>query len=287
MKNKITVIVPCFNQGKFLDNSLGSIYNQTYSKWECLIIDDGSTDDTKDIALSWCQIDSRFIYQYQVNKGLSSARNIGLQISSGDYIQFLDADDYLVGEKLNRSIEIMKMQSETDIVITNFKMFSDNVKNTTLPFCDLDAHQYNLESILFNWEKKFSIPIHCALFKSELFENFRFPEELRAKEDWVMWLSMFKENPNYFYLDEQLVLYREHSDNMTKNQLLMNSEMHKALSIAKSIVPQDMFTRYLMKIIEELKMDKNRLITTIHNYKNSKSYVFNEFLKNLFRLIKF
>ena len=86
----VTVIVPCYNQGEYLNDALLSILNQTYSKWECIIINDGSRDNTSEIANFWCKQDHRFKYLKKDNGGLSSARNAGLKISIGKYIQFLD-----------------------------------------------------------------------------------------------------------------------------------------------------------------------------------------------------
>ena len=74
MSNKVSVIVPCYNQVLYLDETLQSVFEQTHTNWECIIIDDGSTDDSKVIALKWCSVDSRFSYFYKSNDGLSSAR---------------------------------------------------------------------------------------------------------------------------------------------------------------------------------------------------------------------
>jgi len=96
----VSIIVPCFNYGQFLSEALESLLAQTYPRWECIIVDDGSTDNTKEAVNFYVQKDSRFRYIYQVHRGVSSARNRALKEAAGTYIQFLDADDMLEKDKL-------------------------------------------------------------------------------------------------------------------------------------------------------------------------------------------
>ncbi|MBF1605067.1 MAG: glycosyltransferase family 2 protein, partial [Prevotella shahii] len=116
---KISVIVPCYNQEAFLDESLASVANQTYTNWECIIVDDGSTDSSALIAKAWQEKDARFKYFYQENKRVSGARNTGLTLAQGDLIQFLDGDDLLQPTKLEESVEAFKRE-QCDIVVSNF-----------------------------------------------------------------------------------------------------------------------------------------------------------------------
>ena len=116
---KISVIVPCYNQEAFLDESLASVANQTYTNWECIIVDDGSTDSSALIAKAWQEKDARFKYFYQENKRLSGARNTGLTLAQGDLIQFLDGDDLLQPTKMEESVEAFKRE-QCDIVVSNF-----------------------------------------------------------------------------------------------------------------------------------------------------------------------
>ena len=102
---KVSVIVTCYNQEAFLNESLGSVARQTYRDWECIIIDDGSTDTSAQIAKSWQEKDARFRYFYQENKKVSGARNAGLSKVEGDLIQFLDGDDIFLPTKLEESVK--------------------------------------------------------------------------------------------------------------------------------------------------------------------------------------
>lgn len=122
MNPLFSVIVPCYNYGRYLAETLSSVSHQKYQNWECIVVDDGSTDDTKDIAESFVNRDNRFIYVYRQNGGLCSARNTGQQHSKGDYFIFLDSDDLLTDQALEwYSHKIASDQS--DIIAGNWSDF--------------------------------------------------------------------------------------------------------------------------------------------------------------------
>lgn len=205
--NLISIIIPCFNQSAFLGETLQSVLIQTYSNWECLIIDDGSTDNSAEVAKKWVGNDQRFKYFFKNNSGVSAARNFGLKNAKGDYIQFLDSDDFLYKEKLSLSMQII-IEKKLDIVCTNYKMCTDLKGKPDQPFSQLNNFEFNLNNIMIYWNDGFTIPIHCFLFKSKLFNDIQFPEGLSAQEDWATWIQIYKNKPTTFFLDETLVLYR-------------------------------------------------------------------------------
>ncbi|HEU4496898.1 MAG TPA: glycosyltransferase family 2 protein, partial [Flavobacterium sp.] len=94
----MSIIVPCFNQSQYLGEALQSVSEQTYTDWECIIVNDGSPDDTEEVSKEWCEKDARFKYLYKENGGLSSARNAGIAVAGGEYILPLDADDKIAPE---------------------------------------------------------------------------------------------------------------------------------------------------------------------------------------------
>lgn len=217
---KISVIIPCYNQSSFLNDTCNSIIKQTYKNWECLIIDDGSTDNCKKVSQKICDKDDRFKYIYKENGGLSSARNLGLDNAKGDYIQFLDSDDLVEPLKFEKSLK-----TEKDLIISNFKMLENNT--ITDPFCNLEGQVFSFESLLLNWDNKFSIPIHCGLFKTSIISDIRFNKDLKAKEDWLFWLEFFNKNPSVKFIHEHLAVYRMHGNNMTKDHSHMLDNTHK------------------------------------------------------------
>src|ERR1700749_2632679 len=97
----VSIIIPCYNYGAYLPSTLKSLQEQSFDRWECWVIDDGSTDDTREVVNNFSQSDPRFKYYHQENAGQPTARNTGLQKAHGFFIQFLDADDLLQKEKIN------------------------------------------------------------------------------------------------------------------------------------------------------------------------------------------
>lgn len=121
--NLISIIVPCYNQAHFLDACLQSVMEQSYENWECIIVNDGSPDNTAEIAKIWTEKDIRFKYIYKENGGLSSARNVGITAAKGEFIQLLDSDDLLEKNKLQIQIDAFLNDSEIDISISGYRYF--------------------------------------------------------------------------------------------------------------------------------------------------------------------
>ena len=103
----VSVIIPVYNGAAFINDAIQSVKAQSYSNWECIIINDGSTDNTEDILSGLIAGDERFIYRKQENKGLPGARNAALDLSKGDFIQLLDADDALHPQKLEKHLGLI------------------------------------------------------------------------------------------------------------------------------------------------------------------------------------
>ena len=117
----ITIIIPVYNTGTLLSRCLDSIKNQTYSNLEILIIDDGSTDDSAQICAEYCKHDNRFRYIYQENAGVSKARNNGLSIARGNYINFCDSDDWIEAQYIEELYNGI-VKTNSDIAICGYKM---------------------------------------------------------------------------------------------------------------------------------------------------------------------
>ena len=217
MNSLVSIIIPCYIQAQYLDETLQSVLAQTYDKWECIIVNDGSPDITDEVAKVWLDRDNRFKYIYKENGGLSSARNAGLRVAMGDFIQFLDADDYLDSRKLEFSLKAVQFDIENNIIISNFRMFVNDPAQSSIPYCKLSADLFNFDKLLYDWENGFTIPIHCGFFAVSLFLHFRFPEELKAKEDWILWILIYKNNCKTIFIDRPLALYRKNSNSMTQS----------------------------------------------------------------------
>jgi glycosyltransferase involved in cell wall biosynthesis len=273
MKNVVSIIVPCYNQAQFLDEALQSVLDQTHADWECIIVNDGSRDHTEELAQKWIDKDSRFVYVYKENGGLSSARNAGLAAARGAYIQFLDSDDFIATTKLELSLQQIALDKNKDltVVISNFRMFVSNPQHTSEPYCNLKSELFTFESVLCQWEESFTIPIHCGFFDAVLFESFRFPENLKAKEDWVMWVSLFYKNCQAAFLNQPLALYRRNPHSMTTTKDMLPDFM-KACDYFRDFLPAEMYHDFFKQLISRYYASNKILKKTLSATKNSYSY---------------
>lgn len=269
----VSIIVPCYNQAQFLDEALQSVLGQSYTNWECIIINDGSTDNTSALAKKWVDKDSRFKYIYKENGGLSSARNVGLDLAKGDYIQFLDSDDCIVKTKLEMSLQHLNLSKNKGLKvgISNFRMFVDNPHKTSAPYCYLNSQLFNFESVLHQWEESFTIPIHCGFFDAILFKDFRFPENLKAKEDWVMWISLFYKGCEAVFIDEALALYRRNPDSMTMTKDMLPDFM-KACDYFRDYLSEEEYHKFSQQLISRYYASTEDLKYRLNATKNSNSY---------------
>jgi len=270
----VSVVIPCYNQAQYLSEAIDSVFNQTYTNWECIIVNDGSTDNTAEVANEWVAKDNRFIYLFQKNEGLSSARNKGLDKARGGYFQFLDSDDYLDKRKLEVSLRSLDLEINRDkkIAISNFRMFSVNPNITTIPYCNLNEPLFNFESLLYAWGESFTIPIHCGFFEASLFNKIRFQESLKAKEDWVMWVSIFyKEKCKATFIDEPLALYRRNPNSMTmtKNMLLDSLEAYEYF---KTMLNEEEFHRLSLVLISRYFKSNEEFKNRLRSVKSSNTY---------------
>jgi glycosyltransferase involved in cell wall biosynthesis len=280
----ISVIVPCFNQGKYLPDALQSVFDQTYIGWECIIINDGSTDNTEQVAMEWASRDARFKYFYKENGGLSSARNKGLKECKGDYIQFLDADDCIAVDKFSESLQFIPT---ANVIISNFKMFTDKKERYTDANFLLKKEQFSFYNILTGWDEQFVIPIHCGLFNAALFKNICFNECLKAKEDWVMWLQIYQQAIETLFIDKPFALYRYTGNNMSQQKVHMNSNLVLAYQIIYEMIPVENRANFFKKAIRSMGTLLDETEDILAKTRKSKSYrLGNFFIDPITKILK-
>lgn len=167
--NMFSVIVPVYNVEKYLDKCLASILGQTFKDYECIIVDDGSPDNSNTIIDNYVKKDQRFKVIHQKNMGLSAARNVGLDIAKGDYITFIDSDDYIANDYLEKFASKIT-STDADIVICGFiEVYAEYIKEVSSKSENTDEIKKNiLADVLhaYPWNK-------C--YKKDLFQNIRFP----------------------------------------------------------------------------------------------------------------
>jgi glycosyltransferase involved in cell wall biosynthesis len=218
----VSIIVPCYKQAHFLPVTLASVQSQSLKDWECLIINDGSPDDTESVAKSWVEKDERFRYFSKENGGLPSARNFGLVHARGRFIQFLDSDDVILPNKLELQVQQLSANQSHCLSFCDYKLGSENDIYTPPdsavylpPILDEVTTVYELAA---DWETRLSIPAHCFLFNKAFFDQgIMFNEALANHEDWDCWMQIFNISKNIYYCPEKLAIYRYRPDSMCRS----------------------------------------------------------------------
>jgi hypothetical protein len=282
----VSIIIPCYNQAQFLDETLQSVLNQTYENWECIIVNDESPDNTEELAKKWVAKDNRFHYFLKKNGGVSSTRNFGIEKAKGAFIQFLDCDDLLDKKKLELSLTDynLKQKENVKLVISNFRMFTDNVNNSTKPYCNLNENLFTYEGLLYQWNDTFSIPIHCGFFESSLFDNIRFPENLTAQEDWIVWVNIFKMGSKASFIDQPLAFYRMNRNSRTLSASVFEDQL-KAYDYFKEKLTDEEFHKFSMILISRYYYLSSNLKKTLNDLKSSNTYTGGKLIKKVLKKI--
>ena len=241
MKNSlVSVIITCFNQEKQIIKTLQSILNQTYKEWECLIVDDGSTDNSAKIIKTYINGDVRFKYTYQTNKGVSVARNTGFKLASGDFINFLDGDDTFLPNKLKEQVGVFQKQLDVFICVCDHQFYSESTKKYSyFKFSKIEIKP--LEQFLYRWHNSVAIPIHSPLYKRSIWKKneLPFPEDYRYRcEDWVFNVLVALKNKKYYMLDTVLCNYHLGNTNFTNDAKIVAAAAIKAALYLEPILPE-------------------------------------------------
>ncbi|MFZ4261504.1 glycosyltransferase family 2 protein [Sphingobacterium sp. HJSM2_6] len=233
---EISIVVPCYMQGQYLEECLDSVLNQNFTDWECIIVNDGSTDETDRIVKEWLLKDSRFIYIKQKNQGISSARNTGLQTAKGNWIQFLDCDDLIEKNKLLASSKFF--DQDIDLILSGYRYFESFEgpkftriigRNNFLPEVCIDRTDQTDRLALFFEKNPFVIS--SPLYKASIFKEIGgFDERLSALEDWEFNLRCGINGyvmQHIGYLPETKTLIRLHQSSLMRNNKVMDINLTK------------------------------------------------------------
>lgn len=185
----ISIIIPTFNRAYLISETIDSILAQTYQNWECIIVDDGSTDNTEALIKEYLKKDGRFQYFIRppyLSKGVSSSRNYGLEKSKGELINFFDSDDLMLSGFLKERIEIFMQHPETDVVFCAYKCFYENGLRNKIYNGEFSG---DIIDDLLNSRVSFG-PL-CFLIKKTVLEGLRFDPEIHSSEDTDFFFNLF------------------------------------------------------------------------------------------------
>lgn len=292
----ISVIIPLYNAEEFICETLDSINNQSFKNWECLIIDDGSTDKSYEVVRTYCSVNPRFKLFKRPNNyksGGSGARNYGFDISKGKYIQWFDSDDLMHTDMLKEKVKLFLEPNHA--VICQTIQFKDNIKNTFGKPTKISSNQSFVDffagKIVFYtpgplWRKSFLQRI-----------NLKFNEDLLNIQEWEFYCKiLLQKNINIAYVERPLIYYRKHANsiwgrNRSVNKIL--SEFYGARSVYnmagdQSVDVAQFYFQRLCRLLIELKNTdaKNEEIVDLKNeiYKSYSKMPFS--IKNFVKLTK-
>ncbi|WP_232325200.1 glycosyltransferase family 2 protein [Microbulbifer agarilyticus] len=204
----VSIVTPSYNAGQLIGRTIDAVLQQTYSKWELIVIDDCSSDDTRDVVSAYASLDSRIrLVALEKNNGAPAApRNIGVQQARGEWVAFLDADDIWHPMKLELQLAAM-LRSQVRFSCTQMSDFSDE---STLTF--VDPGKVGVEVVSFSRQQvKGRIPTSSVIGCRNLFLDFPFNEDARYKavEDYHCWLRIHETVGDSIKLAYPLLSYRK------------------------------------------------------------------------------
>jgi len=218
-KKLVSIIVPCYNSAPYIVETLNSVKHQTYLNWECIIINNNSTDSTVDVVTQYINNDKRFKLIHQEKKGVSAARNKGIQESTGEYILPLDGDDLIDKTYIEKSVKILNSNLALKVVYCKADFFGEWKGEWNLP--PFSMQQILIENVIF-----------CtSLFrKADFMQTKGYNESmLLGYEDWDFWLSLIKNDSEVFQIPEVLFHYRIRKS--SRNNALSDSDLKKLRKI--------------------------------------------------------
>ncbi|NND51901.1 MAG: glycosyltransferase family 2 protein, partial [Flavobacteriaceae bacterium] len=234
----VSIIIPTFNSDAFLNNTLSSVVDQSHSSWECLIIDDGSTDNTAKIISEYVNSDERFAFHQRPAdrlKGANACRNIGLEHCNGEYLMFLDADDVLTKTCLEGRLSIFDSTPNVDIVVADTAPLVDGeFKNKSINKDPDEASSENYLKMFLGY----TIPwtIMSGLWKTEWLKTKRFDESLNRFQDIDFHISCLKDPlsikrfnriDNYYRLESDKLKNKAHVRSVLTNfKLFYDKQMN-------------------------------------------------------------
>ena len=209
----VSIIVPIYNKEKYLEKCLDSILGQTYSAVEIILVDDGSTDGSLNICQRYAQKDTRILVYTKKNGGVSSARNLGLEKCTGSYLSFVDPDDFVHPEYVERLKDAL---DKTGAVIAYCRMLDIWEENTSLDE-KLSGETHVIENRQYDWFDKASHTVACAaLYKRNCIEGIRFDSTLKIAEDTLFLAECIRQTEKIVRLKDALYYYYHNPESVTQ-----------------------------------------------------------------------
>ncbi|WP_086301799.1 bifunctional glycosyltransferase/CDP-glycerol:glycerophosphate glycerophosphotransferase [Campylobacter devanensis] len=228
----VSIIIPLYNKEKFIEYTIKSVLNQTLKNFECIIVNDFSTDNSLNIAKKIINNDCRFkIINHKANRGLSESRNTGIRASIGRYITFLDADDMLMPDSLALRKNMLDKHKENNTIIGSY------CQSVTIKEDDINTPQkkdYTMGKITYLTSRgNCPFNVNQPMLKRDLFVKFGgFNPKLSQTEDYDMWMKVLRSGYEFMPVPYSLVCYRSIKNSMIRNNPLLH--LNKSMDLFDS-----------------------------------------------------
>ncbi len=258
---KVSVIIPLYNLKHYIKEAIDSVLNQTYPKIEIIIVDDGSTDNPETVLNEYR---NRIKVIRQENEGLASARNTGIKNSEGEYLVFLDADDYICPNKIETEIEILEKHPKIGWVYEKSLTIDENkriirklpdiaIKPTEQPPQGKIFHKLLLENLM---------PVNAVMIRRKVIDVGMFDESLTSYEDWDFWIRVSAKY-EVKYINKPLAFVRFRPDSMQRNTIRFCLNKIRVINKACRLYPE---------LIYPYKHRLNKMLAYTHNSLGAEYY---------------
>lgn len=282
---KVSIIIPVYNVEAFIAQCLESVINQTYDNLEIICINDGSTDSSKDICERFARRDKRIRVIDQKNQGLSGARNSGIKDAKGEFVFFLDSDDWLA---LSAIESLLKSSKGYDVIVGGVLAYNESnghirrYKKRRKSNIDLKKDFFQLEIVVWN-----------KLYRKEVFNDVIFKEGLIHEDEEFYW-QIFSRSPKVKSIDEDVIFYRERDGSITKKKSYGDEYQYNYIRIVDSIYPLSLekpeltypFYKSCLKFLKQLKRKNAPFEVYEQHVKRKHGVEDSHFFKLKLRLLK-
>ena len=219
MEKLVSVIVPIYNVAQYLPECIDSVRNQTYKNMQIVLVNDGSTDNSLDICLKYQNEDDRIVIINKKNGGLSSARNEGIKAANGDYLSFVDSDDFIDCRMIENLVHLLE-STESDISCCNYDIYNEKSEfvkrlKTDVISSEVYSMQRALELLLS--DKYFKCFAWNKLFKRSLFHTVKFPEGKLYEDIWTIY-TLIKHSKRVVFCGNAMYHYRARKGSITQRR---------------------------------------------------------------------
>lgn len=245
MNPLVSIIIPSFNRGYLIAETLDSILRQSHSEWECLVIDDHSTDDTQAIVQQFIEKDPRFSFARRPEdrpKGANACRNFGFESSKGQYINWVDSDDILKPNHLALHLEC-HLKESVDAAVTNAAVFAGTMQNIIRDWSITTPNENLIREMIAT---KVLWQTNCVTWNRSCVPEKPFSEDLASSQEWTFHLSQIINGISYKIIPQTTCLVREHTD-----------RIGKLISIKKSYSTFASRKKILLLLEQKQMLDKN------------------------------